>query len=71
VFETKTDIEPLVAEIKSISLTPGSVPQSCKVIIRVEREIPRLYARIPCLKKPIPLFLLMRALGVSSDMEIT
>jgi len=37
IFNTKTDIEPLVAEIKSVSPIPGSIPQICRVVLRIER----------------------------------
>ena len=44
--------------------------QKLKLIVKVERSVPRIYAKVGFIDKPISLFLLLKALGMPNDLDI-
>ena len=69
-FRTKFETEPWVAEVRSRVNLSGSNPYKFTLSIKVERSVPRVYAYMTYTKKAIPLFLVLKALGMLSDIDI-
>jgi hypothetical protein len=53
-----------------VSKQIGALPQLFKMSIKYDKETPRILCKIRGLKRPIPLLLVMRALGLTNDIDI-
>ena len=69
-FRSKFETEPWIAEVRSRVNLPGSNTYKFTLSIKLERSVPRVYAYMTYTKKPIPLFLILKALGMFSDIDI-
>ena len=59
-----------MAEIRSVARQIGSLPQIFRMIIKIERGYPKIYCQIKSINKDLPFFIIMRALGITTDKEI-
>ena len=48
----------------------AALPAVFKLIVKYDKNIPRIHCRIKTITKDIPLAVLLRALGISNDFEI-
>lgn len=67
VFRSKSESEPWVAEIRSVSPIIGALPLLFKLGIKIEKGSPRVLCRIRSISKDLPLGLVLRALGLNND----
>ena len=69
-FKTKEELAPWVTEIRSVPKGIAALPAVFKLVVKVDKGAPRIYCRIKTVTKDIPLAIVLRALGLSSDFEI-
>lgn len=69
-FKTKVETEPWVTEIRSIPKGIGALPAVFKLVVKYEKGHPRICCRIKTVSKDIPLAILLRSLGLQTDIQI-
>lgn len=69
-FKTKVETEPWVTEIRSIPKGIGALPAVFKLVMKYEKGHPRICCRIKTVTKDIPLGIVLRSLGLQTDIQI-
>jgi len=58
---------PWVTEIRSIPKGIAALPAVFKLIVKYDKQTPKIQCRIKTITKDIPLGILLRALGIQND----
>lgn len=69
-FKNKEASYPWVTEIRSVKKGIATLPAIFKILVRLDRGKPKIICRIKTVTKDIPLPIVLRALGITSDYEI-
>lgn len=69
-FKNKEANQPWVTEIRSLPKGISALPSVFKLVVKYDKGIPRILCRIKTLTKDIPLGLVLRALGMQTDLQI-
>ena len=69
-FKNKEANFPWVTEIRSVKKGIATLPAIFKILVKYDRGRPKIVCRIKTVTKDIPLAIVLRALGITSDFEI-
>lgn len=69
-FKNKEANYPWVTEIRSVKKGIATLPAIFKILVKYDRGRPKIICRIKTVNKDLPLLVVMRALGVTSDFEM-
>jgi DNA-directed RNA polymerase II subunit RPB2 len=69
-FKSKIESEPWITEIRSLPKGIGALPAVFKLAVKYDKGKPRIVCKIKNVNKDIPLPVLMRALGIQTDLKI-
>lgn len=70
-FKTKEPNSPWVTEIRSVKKGIASLPAIFKILVKLDpKGRPKIFCRIKTVSKDIPLAIVLRALGIVTDLEI-
>lgn len=69
-FKNKEISQPWITEIRSVKKGIATLPAIFKILVKIEKGIPKIMCRIKTITKDIPLAIVLRALGITSDFEI-
>lgn len=67
-FKTKQPNAPWVSEIRSVKKGIATLPAIFKIIVKIDKGKPKIMCRIKTVTKDIPLAIVLRALGITSDL---
>jgi hypothetical protein len=67
IFKCKTESEPWMAEIRSVRSSLTALPVCFRMVIKLDKGIPKLLCRIKSISRDMPLGLVLRALGMVTD----
>lgn len=66
-FKNKEISQPWTTEIRSVKKGIATLPAIFKILVKIERGRPKIVCRIKTITKDIPLVIVLRALGITSD----
>lgn len=66
-FKNKEANFPWVTEIRSVKKGIATLPAIFKILVKYDRGRPKILCRIKTVTKDIPLAIVLRALGITSD----
>lgn len=69
-FKNKEKNYPWVTEIRSVPKGISALPSIFKLVVKYDKGKPKILCRIKTVTKDIPLGIVLRALGITSDYEI-
>ena len=69
-FKTKEPNSPWVTEIRSVKKGIATLPAIFKILVRVDAKggKPKIFCRIKTVTKDIPLAIVLRSLGILTDL---